>query len=379
MIFLGNDVLGYFLFAYKSCLISAHQRVDVFSKIRIVVCSLQYIVQIIILMTLKNYYFYIAVQPIVTIAINIWNAAEATRLYPQYVCKGKLNKIRRAEINECVEGLMINKVTFTLKNSADNVFLSAFLGLATVAVYGNYYYILSAVLSIMHIVSDAVKAGVGNSIAVESVERNYQDMRLFMFAYMWLTGIASACLLCLYQPFMELWVGETLTFPFITVVNFVFYFYVLCQRDIENIYCDAAGYWWKIRKKYLIETMLNIVMNFIFIQIWGVNGVIFASAFSTIFISMLMGIPYLHKYYFRGIKATQEYKAHVCYGLVTCMTCIVTYAICSKIAEGLGGLVIRLIACVAIPNLIFSIVYSKNIYYKKMIKIVKSQIIKFSK
>lgn len=373
-IFLGNDVLGYFLFAYKSCLLSAHQRTDILSKIRIVVCSLQYIVQIIILLFCKNYYLYIIVQPVVTIAINIWNAFEATRLYPHYICKGKLSKIKRTEIKECVGGLMISKIASTLRNSIDNVFLSAFLGLTTVAVYGNYYYILSAVFSVMLIISDAVKAGIGNSIAIETIEKNYQDMRLIMFIYMWMTGIAAVGLLCLYQPFMNIWVGENLTFPFLTVIYFVLYFCVLCQREIENLYCDAIGYWWKIKKKYVVETILNLTMNFVFVQIWEVNGVILASAISTLLISMFMGIPYLHKYYFKDIKMKQEYKAYLCYFSVIGMACVVTYMACKLVTDRFSGLLIKFVLCIVVPNLIFSVVYYKNIYYKKMLLLIKKQI-----
>lgn len=374
LIYLGNDVLGYFLFAYKSCLLTAHQRDDIISKIKIVVCTAQYILQITLLLVLKNYYLYIIVQPFITIIINIWNAHEATRLYPQYLCKGELEKTDRSEIRERVGGLMISKVASTLRNSLDNVCLSTFVGLSTVAIYGNYHYILSAIFSCMLIFSDAVRAGIGNSVETESKEKNYNDMRLIMFIYMWLTGLCSVCLLCLYQPFMYMWVGEELSFPFSTVICMVLYFYALCQKEIESLYCDTVGYWWKIKKKYIIETILNIVMNFTFVQIWGVNGVVMASVISTLCISLSMGIPYLHKFYFSDFKARPEYVAHGYYFLVIFIACIITYFICSKLPMGNMTFFVKLIICIIIPNLIFSVMYCRSSYFKKMLVLIKKQI-----
>lgn len=373
LIYLGNDVLGYFLFAYKSCLLTAHQRNDILSKIKATACIGQYILQIVLLISIKNYYFYALVQPVVTIIVNIWNAHEATRLYPQYVSRGNLKIEARTTIRKSVGGLMISKVSSTLRNSLDNVCLSAFLGLSEVAIYGNYQYIRSAVFSCMLIFSDALRAGIGNSIATENEEKNYADMRLILFIYLWITGICCVCLLCLYQPFMEMWVGENLTFPFATAILMTLYFYTLCQREIEGLYCDAVGYWWKIKNKYIIETLLNLAMNLIFVQIWGVNGVIVATISSMLISNIFMGLPYLHKYYFVSISPRKEYIAHAYYFFSICVTCTAIYCLCMRLPEGLGFFLIKAIICVILPNLFFSVMYCRDENFLKMLQLIHRQ------
>ena len=45
----------------------------------------------------------------------------------------------------------------------------------------------------------AMFSGVGNSVAIESEEKNYSDMIKFDFMYMWITGWCATCLLCLFH------------------------------------------------------------------------------------------------------------------------------------------------------------------------------------
>ena len=56
---LAATVITYWLFAYKNCLLSAHQRSDITHKINMIVLTVQYGIQIIVLVLVKNYYIYI--------------------------------------------------------------------------------------------------------------------------------------------------------------------------------------------------------------------------------------------------------------------------------------------------------------------------------
>jgi hypothetical protein len=49
------------------------------------------------------------------------------------------------------------------------------------AVYQNYYYIMSSVISLITTIFTSCTAGIGNSIVVESVEKNYRDFEKFSF------------------------------------------------------------------------------------------------------------------------------------------------------------------------------------------------------
>ena len=118
---------------------------------------------------------------------------------------------------------------------------------------------------------------------------NYQTMKKINFIYMWLAGWCATCLLCLYQPFMRIWVGDELCFDFKTVVFFVLYFYLLKMGDIRGTYSEAAGLWWENRYRAILESVVNLVSNYMLVQFLGIYGVILATLLSLFFINFLWG------------------------------------------------------------------------------------------
>ena len=207
LLFLANTSVSYFLFAYKNCILSAYQREDVISKITIVLKIVMYAMQMAALLLFHNYYWYVIAMIISTVATNIVTAYYSDKIYPQYQCRGEISEEKRKDIKKNIQGLMVGKVCMVSRNSFDSIFLSMFLGLQTVAIYGNYYYIMSAISGILTILMTSLSAGIGNSIATESMEKNYKDMNKFVFIYAWISGWCAVCLFCMFQTFMEIWMG----------------------------------------------------------------------------------------------------------------------------------------------------------------------------
>ena len=370
-IYLFNSVISYFLFAYKNCLLSAHQRLDIVSNVNSAFNLIMYVLQVIILIVLKNYYLYALLIPITTILTNIINAYFATKMFPDYHCKGKLVKQKVNNIKRQVTGLMMNKVCQVSRNSLDSIIISVFLGLTTVAIYNNYYYIISSLNGFMVILSNAILAGVGNSITVESQKKNYSDMSKFLFMYMWIVGLSTCCLACLYQPFMKLWVGETLMLKNPDMILFCLYYYCLQMGVIRGVYYDAAGLWWYGKFRAFSEALLNIVLNIILGKIWGITGIICATLISLVLVNYIYGSHLLFKYYFTQYKASEYYKANGYYMLITLIGTTFTYFICSKFPWGDSmitaflWIVVRGITCFIIPNIIYLIAYKNNKQFMK--------------
>lgn len=174
LIYLINTVLSYFMFAYLGSLITAFQRDDIISKINIVITTLMYLAQIVILVTLKNYYAYILIMPLFTVINNIRIAMIANKMFPQYKPVGKISNESKREIKEKISGLVIFKICYVSRNAFDSIFISMFLGLADTAIYNNYYYIMNAVVGITSVLTSSVLAGAGNSVASDSVEKIIQ-------------------------------------------------------------------------------------------------------------------------------------------------------------------------------------------------------------
>lgn len=118
---LGSTVLSYWLFAYKNCLLYAHQRNDIVDRTSATVICLQQLIQVVTLFLFKNYYFYLVVVLAAQIVKNITNAIIATRMFPDYRPQGKLAKVEVKKINQRVEDLFTAKIGSTVVNSADSM------------------------------------------------------------------------------------------------------------------------------------------------------------------------------------------------------------------------------------------------------------------
>ncbi len=229
---LAATVLSYWLFAYKNSLFQAHQRVDVTSKITLITNTIQYAVQLAVIFWLKDYYIYVLAALFTQIITNVITAVAADKMYPNYKPKGKLDKKAVKDINQRIKDLFTSKLGMVIINSADTVIISAFLGLTVLAVYQNYYFVLTSVIGFVTIIFQACTAGIGNSVIVESKEKNFNDLKKFTFLIAWLAGFCTCCFLCLYQPFMKIWVGDKLMLGFQQLSVFVFT--ILFMRSIRS-------------------------------------------------------------------------------------------------------------------------------------------------
>jgi O-antigen/teichoic acid export membrane protein len=371
LISLAGTVVSYFMFAYKTALLTAHQRNDVNSNITTVSYILLYIGEIIVLLTTRNYYVYIFLSVISAAIQNILTGIITKRMYPQYVCKGLLPKKNILELKKQVGALIGHKVGYVVLNSTDNIVISAFIGLSTVAMYGNYYYIYSAVGGFLNIAYYAILAGIGSSMVQENVETNHKQFKLFTLINQWVISWCAVCLISLYQPFMKIWVGEKLMFPMSTVILLVFYFYLGYARRIVNNYKEAGGIWLADVAKPYAEAGVNLITNIVLVQFIGINGVILSSIIAMGLVALPWETHVLFKSYF--IKGEKMYYVMIAKStIIAIITCASTYMICSFVPNiGIVWFLAKFAICIIVPNIIMVIFYWNNPIFKDCINILK--------
>lgn len=372
---LGATVLSYWLFAYKNSILQAHQRTDVVSKVTLATSTIQYALQLFVLWAFRNYYLYVIVMLATQAITNVATALVADKLYPQFKPNGKLPKQEVSKINQRIRDLFTSKIGAIIVNSADTIVISAFLGLTALAIYQNYYFIMTSITGFVTVVFSAVTAGIGNSLVVETKEKNYQDLNVFTFIICWIAGFCACCFLNLYQPFMELWVGKDLMLDFPIVVCFVLYFYVCEVNQLLNTYKDAGGIWHEDRFRPLVTAIANLGMNLIMVQFWGLYGIIL----STVLSMLLVGMPWLFHNLFTTMfekKNMKQYLVSIAfYVSISFIAGCISALICKFINFNLWvTLLIRLIICLIVPNVIFLLVYHKRDEFKRSILLVNKML-----
>lgn len=356
---LCSTVLSYWMFAYKSSLLQAHQRLDITSKVTIVNSTLLYILQIGAIF-LRNYYLYVIVGLFTTVLGNICTAVIVDRMYPQYKAKGRLPKDEVKAINQRIRDLFTAKLGSVIVGSVDSIVISAFIGLSTLGVYNNYYYIMSSVMGFITIIFNSCLAGIGNSIVTESREKNYNDFKLMSFIVGWIMAVCIPCFLCLYQPFMKLWVKyKENMLPDDTIILFCVYFFVCEISMVWATYKDAAGIWHEDRFRPLIGALANLLMNIVFVKAFdmGIYGILLSTILSYIFISM----PWLIYNLFHRVfqRAYLEYIKEIVKLFFTILIiCAASYFVCVNIKCNLiVQLVVKGIVCLIISNIIIVLAY----------------------
>lgn len=357
---LASTVVTYFMFAYKNCLLVAYQRNDINSKVSLVTYTIQYILQIIALIIFAEYYLYVIVVPLTNIASNIITAIIATKTYPQYSAQGKLPETKKYVIIEKVKALFTVKIGNVVLYAADNIVISAFGTLTLLGKYNNYYYIVSSLVSIVGMLTSSIVSVLGNSLVVESVDKNYKDFKRLSFMNLWLVGWFSTCLVCLYQPFMKIWVGENNMLSFTMVILFGIYFYMLQSMQVAGAYKDAAGIWWEDKYRPLITAIANLVLNLGLFQVIGLYGIVISTIFSLLFINMPWFIHNVYKLIFH--RSEKEFflmwGKNVFFTIVITIICIF---MCRFVQiEGFWELIFRGIICLVIPNLLYFLFYRKT-------------------
>lgn len=369
---LGATVLSYWLFAYKNCLLDAHQRNDISSKVQLGLSTVQYILQFIAICIFKNYYVFLIIALGTQALTNIVTSLVVSHMFPDYRPQGTIDKSVKKKINERIRDLFTSKIGAVIVNSADTIVISAFLGLTTLAIYQNYYFVLTSVIGFVTIIFQACIAGIGNSVIVETKEKNYADLKKFTFIISWIAGFCTCCFLCLYQPFMEMWVGRELMLGYSAVICFCIYYYVYEINHLLNTYKDASGIWHEDRFRPLVTALSNLGLNLVLVQFWGIYGVILSTVLTMVFI----GMPWLLHNLFSTLfekKHLKNYLKHLAFYVWVCfVTCVLCYVVCSRINfEAWKTFLIRLIICFIVPNVVFWLIYHKNETFKQTMLLVQ--------
>lgn len=298
LFYLGNSVVSYVMYSYKRILFAAVQRYDIETRISSAAISIQYILQVFLLIAFKNYYFYVLMIPVATILNNLLCAIVTKKMYPHYSACGSITKADKDIIKKKVKGVFFSKLGSTVFLSADNLVISSFFGLTMLGRYSNYYMIITMLLSVFAIIHNTFRPIIGNCIITDTIQSNYCLLKKIYITYYWAASVCSCCMLCLYQDFIMVWAGKQNMLPFNMVILFILYWSIDRIISIPVVFVEAAGFWWEVRYVTLAETALNLILNIILSQIIGISGVLLSTIISIALISIYGYFKVLFTKYF---------------------------------------------------------------------------------
>ena len=219
--YLLNIVVGYF-FSYKTTLIASDQNSYKLVPLQIKFTTITTILQIIYLLIFKDYLGYLTLQICSSIFLNFIQNRFITKQYSHinFNSKQKLPKDELKIIKRNIFGLMVAKIGDFCVNSTDNLIISKYIDLTSVAIYSNYILLRNLVNGYIGILFGSITSSFGNLVAKESNEKCLEIFNNLFFISFLLYSFEAVCFICLFNPFIKLWLGEQYLFsmPIVTLI-----------------------------------------------------------------------------------------------------------------------------------------------------------------
>ena len=320
-----------------------------------------------------NYYVFILCGIICSLTNSVIVAVVIERLYPMYTSKGRVSSEVLLNIRQKVSGMLCQRIGSLVLQSVDMMVISAFLGLKILAVYQNYYYIITSLFGILSILMNSMIATVGNSIVTESMEKNIHDFKTFNFIYIWVITFCTACLLCMYQPFMKIWMGDSLMLGNEIVLLFAVYFYVYKWCDMLFVYLEAFGAWWKTKLIPLAAAIVNLLTNILLVQKIGLAGILVSTIVSILLVYNIGYAWVLFGKYFNAQKELWRYAVkQLIYVAASGIAVGVTVFLCRFITvDTMRRLFSVFFVCLVVPNLIYFLLFFRTEEFRDMKVLIK--------
>lgn len=322
LIFLFQTVIGY-LFVYKSNLLSADQKNYKIDKINMIYALLRTIVQICLIILVRNYAFYIGAGVLFTLLSNMHISHIANKEYPYIRNRAKLSLKLKQEIYSNLKSIFIYKISATLMSSIDSIIISLMLGTVIVGIYSNYCIVITSINGIISMLFGTVTASIGNMVAIEGKREKYSVFKSLQFISFFTATVICVEYFLLINDFIKLWIGTDYLLNELDILAISFDLYLgMIMRPLWT-FRDATGLYIKTRYIMAIAAVLNIIFSLVFCRFYGVAGVVFASSLCRILTYVWYEPIILYREYFDG-SVKQYFLAIV---LNTCLAILLLFII----------------------------------------------------
>ena len=372
LIYLLNTVCSYFL-AYKRTLLTADQKNYVINNVDNSCNIALNIFQIIALWITKNYYAFLAVMLVKTICNNLIIQKYVDKKY-KYLKRNKEARIEKPEkqgIIKNVKALMVHKISSMVVTNSISIVISAMVGIAITGIYSNYVLITSGVSSFLGIFFNAMVASIGNYCVEKDEEEQYKMFKKINFLITWITLFTFTCFVCVFNPFIEVWLGSAMLFPIQTVVLISAVQSMHFYRRSILMFRDAKGMFRFDQFVSILEAVCAIGLAVLLGVYFGIFGILLGYLIASMLIAYPLESLILYK---KGFH--KNVSRFLLFAAVNVFSIFILSFLTYKLTEliqitGILGVLIKLCISALLPSIVYFFVtfwMSENKFYRDLIK-----------
>ena len=384
VLYIIKSVSSYFFFAYRSAIIKADQRKYVLDLVDYIITIIDSVVQILVLVLVKNFIVYTATMIFFIILRNLVNAVIATKQYPDVFLHEK-ESISKDEVVATLKdcgALFAFKLNGVIAKATDNTVISAFIGLPAVGLYSNYLLFYTTIKSLLDKIYVSVKASMGNLFALSDINKKYSFFLVMNFLSVILFGTAALGVSICADELIEVWIGNDFIIPtyFSALVGIEIFLHGITM-NLEQIR-NVTGVFRQMWYRPFISALINLVVSICLVQVIGIHGVIIGTILSILLTNIAFDPGIIYKYSFENYKSVSSYYLkNLLYVTILVVVGLFNKWLCSVILTSKGWLSVivhSLIIVVDVPA-VFIFIFRKSEECKYLIKTGERILAKFKK
>jgi len=371
---LGN--VGIVYLTYYRLLLQAAQRVSDAVTIETVTRIAFQIIKAIIIVKTRNFILYTMAAVVCNLLSAGLVAIRSRKRFPELFIREDISGwFRDRQFRSEVLGASVLRFTQTASYLTDTILISATLGIRTVALYGNYTMIGNSVLAGFASAINPVSGTAGNFANTEHPDACYGMFRMIDLISFMIASFVLSSLWLLFQPAISLLFGVQYLLPFSFVVVYGLYCYLFLKDNSIKIFRETVGKYADQRNWAISAAIVNIVISLVGVSLFGITGIL-AGTVSSMLLAQAgdYTIACRHRFFqpiFKNILRSYAFL------LLAAAEMTLTLLICRMFPFSIGGVALRCLLCLIVPNGINLLLFHKSsafswilAYLKKILNII---------
>lgn len=371
MMRLVTTLCTYFL-AYKRLLYTVDQCEYKCVRIDTICTFIAQIVNIAVILLLKNYILYLFVNVLSSIISNCIVAIKARKEY-SYINR-RVKVCRKELIQEGfwkdMKNYLIQKLSGLIYGSTDNIIISCVLGIKSVALLENYSLATGYINTVFNKIINPFQASIANFVHSKDTNRNEELFRMFDMVGFMLAAFICVSYYILLNPLMEIWIGINYVVEFSYVVAFVLNQYIAWNHKFLTYYRYSFGKYELDRNYILAGAILNVVISVLLAKTMGFAGIMLGTAIG----NMGFWIGRVKVVYSEYLKENVKFYVfrQIRNFALLILELFLMQVVCYYIQSGILGFAIKLCLCLIVPNFINLVVFYKTREMKMALEYIKN-------
>ncbi len=377
---LSSTVASY-LWGYRSTILTAAQKHYIVQGISYIQEFLTVVVNITVLLLTHDYFLHAVTNLLGALcgiwAINYYAFKEFNFIRTKKQCA--IEPDTKKTLTKNIRDLVVLKISEVFVYGIDNISITYFSGLISTGLTSNYSLLVGFAGALPRILFYNLNASIGNFNAIESKERQKKLFFTLNLANFWIFGWVAIGIFFCSSDLVQLVFGEEFVLSSSIPLAMAINYYLVMMTNTPRTFLTTQGIFHPLRYLNVSTAILNIAFSVWFGMMWGVFGVLIATALARTLTSAWF-IPYAMFRYCFNERPWHYFRIFSGYLVIILFTGGICYLICQSMHFSLWlNTLLKMTVCTLMPNIVLWMIYhnaEQYAYLKEKINIVLHKLVR---